>query len=96
MKLEVIETVKVTKEVDIDLPYYYRHDLDNSTIYGKIEEKKCTYIQLTNYDYESIYELNIEHRPANYFGCYMTEEYAGTEEEFLRAVRNMLDALDTV
>jgi len=51
MQFEMIERVKKKKIIEIEFPYYYKHDVggdyDNSEIYGKIDCGLHTSIQET-------------------------------------------------
>jgi len=99
MKLEITRDVKQTETIEIEFPYYYKHDLMldevDSVIYGKIEEKRHTAIHVS-FDYRSRerrFELEIEQRTAETLGCYMTEEHKGSEAEYLDAKAKLLAAV---
>lgn len=71
--------------------------MGDSIIYGKIEEKQCTNIQISrSYADDSItFELEIEQKPATHFACYMTDEYKSNEAEYLKAKAEMTAAVQT-
>jgi len=98
MKLEITKTVDQTETIEIEFPYYYKHDLMcddvDSVIYGKIELERHTAIQL-RYDYRSgerSFELEVEQRPAETLGCYMTDKHKGGEVEYIDAKAKLLAA----
>lgn len=97
MKLEIIRKVDRVEIIDIELPYYYKHDLmsdySDSVIYGKIEEKLHTAIKVS-YEYKGgiIFELESEKRNAAAMACYMTDEFKSSETEYLAAKAKMLAA----
>lgn len=86
MKIEIIETVEKTKIIDADLPYYYRHLLDNCTIYGKIEETKRTTIDV--YDSEQKFEMEVKYHYSiknSGLSSYFAEEHKSSEKEYIEA-----------
>ena len=98
MKLEITRNVKQTETIEIEFPYYYKCDLMlddvDSVIYGKIEEKRHTKIQVS-FDYRSSerrFEFVIEQRAAETLGCYMTKEYKSSEVDYLNAKAELLSA----
>lgn len=100
MKLEITRKIEQKETVEIDLPYYYIHDLmldeADVIIYGKVEEKRCTSI-IIGHSYGSHnneFELSIEDRPASAYGSYMTDEYKSSEAEYLAAKAKLLAAAE--
>lgn len=97
MKLEITRKIKQRETIEIEFPYYYKHDLlpddADSVIYGKIEEKQCTTIHVRN-DYRGgmSFELEVEKRGAASVACYMTDEYKSNETEYLAAKAKLLAA----
>jgi len=95
MKLEITRKVEQKEIVEIELPYYYKHDLMldevDVVIYGKVEENKCTAIQISQ-GRELEFELSVERRPAAQYGCYMADEYKSNEAEYLAAKVKLLAA----
>ena len=89
-KVEITKQVPQVEIIEIELPYYYKHDLTSdygkSVIYGKIEEKVCTSIQETQkYDGEDQYEIESqEHHSIKNSGLasYFNEEHKSSKEEF--------------
>lgn len=100
MKLEITRKVEHKETVEIDLPYYFKHDLmldeADVVIYGKVEEKRCTSIKISHGygSHSNEFELSIEDRPASAYGCYMTDEYKSTETEYLAAREKLLAAAE--
>lgn len=103
MKLEVTRTTQQKETIEIEFPYYYKHNLmldeSDSIIYGKIEEKKCTSIQISySYrDHETSFKLEIQTGPCvlSDNNCYMTDKYKSTEAEYLEAKTKLLAAAET-
>lgn len=100
MKLEITRKAECKETVEIELPYYYKHDLmldeADVVIYGKVEEKRCTTIKVS-YGYSSRsteFELSIEDRQAAAYGCYMADEYKSSEAEYLAAKAKLLAAAE--
>jgi hypothetical protein len=100
MKLEVMRDVKQKETIEIEFPYYYKHDLmmddSDSVIYGKVEERRQTTIHLS-YDYRSkerSFELEINDIHAAALACYMTDEHKSSEAEYLAAKAKMLAAAE--
>ena len=100
MKLEITRTTKQKEMVEIELPYYYKHDLmieeADVVTYGKVEESRCTSIKIThNYgSYSQAFDLSIEDMPAAAYGSYMTDEYKGDEAEYLAAKAKLMKAAE--
>ena len=96
MKLEITKRVEQRETIEISLPHYFKHDLmldtSDTVIYGKIEEKRCTKIQIARCGTDIEIEISIEARPARQYGCCMTDEYASDEAEYLRAKETLLSA----
>ncbi len=96
MEIEIVETQEVKKTVDIELPYYYRHDLDNSVIYGKLDEKYSSSIQITRSDRGKLQIVEIEIEPINWrdVSCYLKKEYEGNEAEYLEAKKEAFSLIE--
>ena len=98
MKLEITREVKKTETIDIEFPYYYKHDLSSDeedvVIYGKIDEKKHTSIKIGKryWDQSIEFELEIEERGAASLACYMTDEHKSSETEYNAAKNKLLAA----
>jgi len=91
MKLEITRKVEQKEMIEIEFPYYYKHDLmlddADSVIYGKVEDRRQTRIQI-GYDYRSkerSFQLEINDIPAAALACYMTDEHKSSEAEYLAA-----------
>lgn len=101
MKLEITKSVQTKEIIEIEFPYYFKHDLmfdeSNCIIYGKIEEEKCTKITIHDKfrDYSHEYELEIEEVSAARFACYMVEKHKSCESEFIEAKNKMLAAIQS-
>ena len=104
MKVEIKETVSVVKTIDVDLPYYYKHDFDMMTgdcvLYGKIESDKATTIQEGGtYQGAIKYEVEIEeHLSIKTSGLsgYFNDEYKSNESEFLEAKERMMEFMKQI
>lgn len=100
MKITIEVERKIKKTINIDLPYYYKHDLlpdyGDSVIFGKINGTTHTAIQVSKRD---CYEPDIEYRieitmsPPDRYGCYMTNEHKSSEEDFLKIKAAMMEVL---
>lgn len=76
-------------EIEVALPFYYRHDMDNSCIYGRVEEGRCINIQETYYNKQVRWELEIDGKSIDQYSCYMDGTHNSNKEEFDRAVARM-------
>lgn len=100
MKLEITRKIEQRETINIELPYYYKHDLliddMDSVIYGKIEEKQCTRIWVRD-DYRGSvsFEIEVEERGAASKSCYMTDEHKSNEDEYLAAKTKLLAAAES-
>ena len=99
MKLEITRKIDQNETVEIDLPYYYAHDLRvdeaDVVIYGKIEAEQSTSITIRRAwvgGRGNEFELIIERCPASDFGYYMTNEYKSSEAKYLEAKAELLAA----
>lgn len=92
MKKTIEVERKVTKEIEVNLPYYYEQHLDHSVIYGRIEENRHVSVHV---DYER-FELEIEKRPPSSLGCYFTAEYASSRSNFEKALIKLKKAAESV
>lgn len=90
MQVEITKQITQLEIIEVELPYYYKHDLmsdyGDSVIYGKIEEKLCTSIQETkNYDGEEKYEIEKEEHYSiknSGLSCYFDTKHKSSKEEF--------------
>jgi len=97
MKIEIEQTSKKKKTVEIELPYFYKHIVDleygEIVIFGKIEENKLTTISEKENGENFEYELEV--RNINNFinlSSYFSDEHKSNEEEFLLAKARLLSA----
>ncbi len=89
-KVEIRKRVLQVEIIEVELPYYYEHNLESecgdSVIYGKIEEKVSTSIKEAK-DYDGFVQYQIEreeHNSINDTGlwCYFNEEHKSYKEKF--------------
>lgn len=98
MQIEITKQVPQVDIIEVELPYYYKHDLmsdhGDSVIYGKIEEKLCTSIQESkDYAGESKYEITkAKHFSIKKSGLapYFDKEHKSSQEEFEEAKERCL------
>jgi len=87
-KITVRKNITTEKKIEVELPYYYKHDLysdyGDSVIYGKIDGKTTTSIHEKIDQYgKTSYE--IEKGKWSGDGSYFTDEYNSTELEYNKA-----------
>jgi hypothetical protein len=82
-KLTVIEYIPTEKEIEINIPYYYKHNYSNEygkyIIYGCIDGKMTTSIREKSMGYE----VAIEEWKGD--SSYFTDGYKSTEVEYNKA-----------
>lgn len=83
MKIEITTTKRVKETIDVEFPYYYKHDLmidyGENVIYGKITEDYAYAIQeIKNYDGKVAFELEKD----TWDGSYFKKEYKSTKKEY--------------
>lgn len=88
-KVETETGVDVKVEVEVELPYYFNSEWVG---FGKVEEHRCTIIQINHIRDCDQYELRINHRPAAYYSSYMADKYKSSKEEFQKAAGKMLES----
>lgn len=97
MELKIKRKVEQEETINIDFPYYYKHDLlldeVDVVIYGMVEEHRSVSITIRDHDMIPQVELEIKKRPASTMSCYMTDEFKGTEKEFINAKELMLKSI---
>lgn len=100
MKIEIEETIRQNKVIDIELPYYFKHDLyldsHECVIYGKVEEKRISKITINREWGGSISEIEIESYSGNVkftISSYYGEEYKSFKEEFEGSKLTAMDYL---
>ena len=104
MKVEIKETVSVVKTIDVDLPYYYKHEFDTMTgdtvIFGKIMEDKSIAIKESGtYQGAETYEVEIEEHlsiKTSGLDSYFNEQYKSSEAEFLEAKERMMEFMKQI
>ncbi len=90
MKIKLIKQIPQEETIEVELPYYYKHDLmddyGDSIIYGKIEEKLHTSIHETKrYDGKEAYEIEKEKHVSialRGLSSYFEDEHQSSREEF--------------
>jgi len=95
MKIVIEKQLKVQSEIDIDFPYYFKHDLcsdgSDCIMYGKmIDDKEETTIQESRRGNRITYEIE----STRFSSCYLADEYKSSEKEFNSALFRMLYFLD--
>jgi len=91
-EVKITKTVYLDEFIEVDLPYYYKHDLmeDHAdiVIWGKIEDDKHTSIKIQeNYRTGGI-ELEYKTEELSNLSslyCYFGEEYKSNESQYLKA-----------
>lgn len=92
MKIEIEKSVSVKETIDVEFPYYFKHDVSsdhcNSVIFGKIELNRTVTLQ-KNHSYvctDDSWELNVEGCNAWRMGRYFAADCRSEEWEFLEAL----------
>lgn len=87
-KITIINHVTTQTEIEVDLPYYYKHDFSSeygdSIIYGRIDGK----INTTIHEKENIHgaiKYEIEKEKWTGDGSYFANDYNSTEDEYNKA-----------
>lgn len=87
--------LEVIKTVDIDFPYYYRHEIDSdfgeSVIYGKCLEEYMISIHESHTVYEDSFEMEVSTRNDN---SYYDEKFLTTKEEYEAAKLRMIQFIN--
>lgn len=99
MKIEITEQIEKAILIEVDLPYYYEHDLmshyGDNIIYGKIEETKHTCIQeITNDNGAHSFKIEKEkHNSIKNSGLvpYFKKEHRSSEEDYQNAKNRALN-----
>lgn len=104
MKIEIIETKEVRKKIDVDLPYYYEHDLsfnyDDCRIFGEITKDQHFSIQINKlYDGTESVEINLKkHNNFLALSDYFNTSEPGTsqisKEDFIRVQKEAMKILN--
>ena len=100
--MEVEITVHTSKKtiINVDIPYYYAHKMDNSIVYGKIMVDRC--VSIHEYD-EHIYDKEFEFKITEYhsiaksgFGSYFSPVHKSNENAFLAAKERLKTCINTI
>ena len=100
MEIEINVISKIKKKININLPYYYEHNLSSdrydSVLYGKICEKETTTIQITNQYLHDVISYEIEIAKCNPAknDSYFTDEHKSSESEYLAAKAKVQTAIN--
>ena len=89
--------IEKEKEIDVEFPYYYKHNLysdyGNDIIYGYLTETKDISIQeCNNYNGDTTYSIEITQRDDSYF----KEEYRGTKKDFEAVKKRAMNFLNNL
>ncbi len=86
MQITITKTTKTQETIDIQLPYYYKHDLmlddGDFVIYGKIDEQHVTAVKLARSNDRASAEIEKTHTDWHSLSNYLTDEYKGTQQEY--------------
>ena len=93
MEIKLIKHIRQEVVVDVELPYYFKHDLSDdyseSIIYGKIEEKLYTTIHETeSWDGRKSYEIEKEEHESiasRGLSSYFEDEHKSNKREYEEA-----------
>lgn len=103
VKIEIVKTSY--KEVDIQFPYYYKHDFKSdydSIIYGKIEYRGgVNFIDNQIHETDLLFGKKFEIEMEEYTGLdslsgYLTDEHKSTEKEFIEAKKRAVEFLNNI
>ena len=88
MKITITKFIKTQETIEVELPYYFKRnldlDFDNKTIHGKIEKDKTTYIAIQTFR-TAYAEIEVRGASCQEFSCYLKDEYKSTKEEYEEA-----------
>ena len=96
MKIEITKHEPVKRVIEVEFPYYYKHDMypdyGESVIYGKIinEYKEITIHEREDRDEHLSFEIEEDSMSSSYFD----EKYKSSKEEYELAKRRALDFLN--
>lgn len=100
MKIEIEKKVTQIEIIEVEFPYYYKHNLmsdyGDCVIYGKIEEKLCTTIEESNRNNIEKFVIEKEEYTSiknSGLSCYFNKEYKSNKEEFEDAKERCLSFL---
>lgn len=99
MKIIIIETKRIEREIECEFPKYYKHDLTSESsgencIFGRITQNGHTNIQIKkelsavkSIECEVDFFKNIKYSG---LGGYFKEEYNSTKEEYEKAKQELI------
>lgn len=95
MKIEITKIKEVKEIIEVDFPYYFKHDLmseyGKTIIYGKILPKYAISIKEDeSYNGKKSYEIEKDLRG----DCYFADKYRSTVDEFEQAKARLLEFLN--
>lgn len=87
-KIIIRKLITIEKEIEVEFPYYYEHDLSchnhDSVIYGKIDGKTTTSVHEKQDQYGKMsYEIEKEEWDGD--GSYFNDKYNSTEAKYNKA-----------
>lgn len=91
MKIEITETIRTKKTIELELPYYYKHDLMmdhcDSIIYGRIDAEHVCSVQLTTAYSDGALSVELQRKQTSWanYSCYLRDEFKSNESEFKKA-----------
>lgn len=92
MKFKYNESVKVEKEVDLELPYYYEVIGDDYQIYGKLTENELVELMHMIYDDNQSWELDKRYDVNDYIR-YILKQEKSTKKRFESAKQLIVEFL---
>lgn len=66
------------EEVEVELPFYYTHYLDRSTVYGRVNELGCVNVERN----EDGFVIECEHDKPSRWSCYLKPGHKGNKGKF--------------
>lgn len=104
MKIEITRTIREVIEIEVDIPYYYKHEIreDNyeSITYGCIENNQCIAIEeyVRYHDDHTHYTMECEKYSSiknSGLASYFEPKHKSTQQEFEDARKRMLEFINT-
>jgi hypothetical protein len=106
MIVKISKQRSVTSEIDVEIPYYFKHDLGDAVgkeghdiIYGKIEETQTTTIQEIIERNEKSYAIAVEKYnsiESSGNASYFEAEHKSSEKEFKQALQSAKTFIEEV
>jgi hypothetical protein len=94
MKFTINKNITVKEEIEVDLPYYFKHDFHtdytSNVVYGRITEDGVLEVTHTKYDNKDrfVYEIEFDE---NIDTSSFKKEYISSEKEFEYALNKLED-----